>query len=102
MGTTVFQDGGDITVRVDGTFDSDDAVQLRSVFRRVCGEHAHAGVVVDLTRAREVTPTALAALSDLCAEFDRLRLRGLSRHSARLLAHLTARTSAAADRALDE
>ena len=65
-------------------------------------EHGRATqpIVVDLSRSREVTPIALAALVD---DFERLRpvrFRGLSQHASRVLAHLTRTPSRARSTAL--
>jgi hypothetical protein len=78
------------TIRVDGTCDDGAVTRLCAITLGALRAHPAGEVVVDLTRARSVTPAALAALLGVCAEdFDRVRLRGLSRHHERILRHLT-------------
>ena len=96
----VFSDGGDTIVQLDeGVLDSEGATRLRELLRTLLAE-AKQPIVVDLSRSREVTPIALAALVD---DFERLRpvrFRGLSQHASRVLAHLTRTPSRARSTAL--
>ena len=89
MAITVSSDGSNTIVQLDeSTLDSDGASRLRNVLRNMLGE-AQQPIVVDMSRAREVTPIALAALIDDFEQLRAVRFRGLSKHASRVFEHLT-------------
>jgi hypothetical protein len=91
MTIKVFSDGGNTIVQLgENTLDSDGASRLRNLLRTMLAE-AEQPIVVDMSRAREVTPIALAALIDDFEQLRSVRFRGLSRHASRVLAHLAQR-----------
>ncbi len=92
MPLDVSRHGRTTTISVDGTFDADAVARLRNVLHELREGGARSSeVVVDLRRARDVPPIALAALVDGGREIPRVRVRyvGLSQHAARLLGHLS-------------
>lgn len=78
------------TIRVEGTCDDGAVTRLCSITTGALRAYPAGEVIVDFTRARSLTPAALAALLRVC-ERDRLRLRfrGLSQHHQRILRHLS-------------
>ncbi len=97
MGIEVSTSDSITVISVDRTLDADVASRLRAAIRQCAAADDARTIVVDLGRAPEVTPIALAAIIDDVDSYRaRVRFRGLSRHASRILAHLTARTTAPA------
>ncbi len=90
MPLDVSRHGRTTTISVDGTFDADAIARLRNVLQELRDDGACSSeIVVDLRRARDVPPIALAALVDGGREIPRVRYLGLSQHAARLIGHLS-------------
>jgi anti-anti-sigma regulatory factor len=90
MPVSVVRNGKTTTISVQGSFDADAVSRLRNVLRELrTADGREPNIVVDLRRARDVPPIALAALVEGGREMG-IRYLGLSNHSARLLNHLTA------------
>jgi anti-anti-sigma regulatory factor len=82
----------DAIIAVEGTFDTAAAPALRAAIRNAAAEHPATVVVVDFSRARDVTPAGLMALIEEYAPgAGAVRFRGLSQHQQRILRHLTGR-----------
>jgi hypothetical protein len=89
MPVNVSRYGETTTIVVDGSFDVEAMSRLRHVLRELRDtDPRDPEVVVDLGRARDVSAIALAALLEDSRKLPRLRYRGLSHHSARILDHL--------------
>ncbi len=90
MPVNVVRDGETTTITVQGSFDVDSVSRFRNVVRELReGGARQRRIVIDLSRARDVPPIALAALVEGGRELPGVRYRGLSQHSERLLGHLT-------------
>jgi anti-anti-sigma regulatory factor len=85
----VTDEGGETVIAISGVFDGDAASKLRALFtRHPIGDRS--GVVVDFTRAREITDVGLAALVDGQRTHEvQLRIRGLSQRHNRMLRFLS-------------
>jgi hypothetical protein len=79
--------GEETVIAVSGVFDAQAAAKLRALFAR---PRMADGVVIDFSRAREITDVALASLLEgQRTHAVRLRIRGLSQRHDRMLRFLS-------------
>ena len=77
--------GGEIVIRIDGTFDPQAALRLSGRLGEV---PAGAELILDFSRARELQDRGLAAMAGPLAGRHPLHVLGLSQHQRRLLRYL--------------
>jgi anti-anti-sigma regulatory factor len=89
MSLGITNHGGETVIVVTGVFDGEAAAKLRAMFL-ASSASAPTSVVIDFSRAREITDIALAALVDARRKGSvQLRIRGLSERHNRMLRFLS-------------
>ncbi len=90
MSIVVARRDGEAIIAVRGSLDAETGSKLLDLLHHVLPIEEASAVIIDLTHARDVAPLALAALVADGEAWTRVRLRGLSQHSHRILRHLAA------------
>ncbi len=76
---------GEVTIRIEGTFDAKAAMRLSGWLREV---PARGPLVLDFSAVRDCHDSGLAAVATDLAAREQLVVRGLNRHQERMLRYL--------------